>query len=153
MVGDNRKKIKCKFFHVVTTRGITRLKQHITHISGEVEARKKAPKEISVMLRKHLQESKTAREIMKKIKETTIMSIREERRHIHNVDTESSSENDYEQGSRYANREYLSQMRKKQLRNAMKENRQQAFDEEKRMRYDGGHTGGTSRGQTSGMKT
>ncbi|EYU29448.1 hypothetical protein MIMGU_mgv11b016697mg [Erythranthe guttata] len=129
MVGENRKKIKCKFRQVVTTEGITRLKQHIAHISGELEACKKTPKEISVMLRKHLQESKTAREIMKKRKETTIMFIREESRHIHDVDTESSSENDDEQ-------EYLSQMEKKHLRNAMRESRKQAFDEEERMRYD-----------------
>ncbi|EYU33969.1 hypothetical protein MIMGU_mgv1a018275mg [Erythranthe guttata] len=138
MVGENRKKIKCKLCQVVTTGGITRLKQHIAHISGEVEACKKAPKGISVMLRKYLQESKTARELMKKRKETTIMSIREESRHIHDVDTESSSENDDEQGSRYANKEYLSQMENKQLRNAMRESRKQAFDEEERMRYNDG---------------
>ncbi|EYU18233.1 hypothetical protein MIMGU_mgv11b021008mg [Erythranthe guttata] len=60
LVGENRKKIKCKFFQVVTAEGITRLKQHIAHKSEEVETCKKAPKEISVMLRKHLQESKTA---------------------------------------------------------------------------------------------
>ncbi|EYU21059.1 hypothetical protein MIMGU_mgv11b022727mg, partial [Erythranthe guttata] len=131
MVGENRKKINVNS---------VKLKQHIAHISGEVEveACKKAPKEISLMLRKHLQESKTTRELMKKTKETAIMSIREECRHIHDVDTESSSENDDEQGSRYANKEYLSQMEKKQLRNATRESRKQAFDEEERMRYNDG---------------
>ncbi|EYU28551.1 hypothetical protein MIMGU_mgv11b023448mg [Erythranthe guttata] len=90
MVGDNRKKIKCKLCQVVTIGGITRLKQHIAHTSGEVEACKKASKEISVILRKHFQENKTAIEIMKKRKKTAIMSIREESRHIHDVDIESS---------------------------------------------------------------
>ncbi|EYU29775.1 hypothetical protein MIMGU_mgv11b021245mg [Erythranthe guttata] len=84
MVGDNRKKIKCKLCHV-TTGGITRLKQHIAHV------------------------------------QTTIMSIREECRDIHDVSSESSSGNDDAKGSQYANKEHLSEMEKKELRNVMRE--------------------------------
>ncbi|EYU33256.1 hypothetical protein MIMGU_mgv11b024298mg [Erythranthe guttata] len=151
MVSDNRKKIKGKFCQVVTTGRITKLKQRITHISGEIVACKKGSERNFGNFAK-IASRKTAREIMKKRKETAIMSIREESRHIHDIDTDSSSENDDEQVSRYANKEYLSQMEKKQLRNAMRESRKQAFDEDERMRYDDGHTGGTSRGQTSGTK-
>ncbi|XP_075515561.1 uncharacterized protein LOC142550208 [Primulina tabacum] len=52
-IGDNRKTIQCKFCEKVVSGGITRLKQHIAHVSGNVESCSKAPKEILLMLQKH----------------------------------------------------------------------------------------------------
>ena len=47
LVGSNRKTTKCKYCGKVIHASITRLKQHIAHISGHVEECPRVPVEVS----------------------------------------------------------------------------------------------------------
>ena len=46
-VGGSRRTTKCKYCGKVIHNGITRLKQHIAHISGQVEGCPRVPVEVS----------------------------------------------------------------------------------------------------------
>ncbi|XP_073138632.1 uncharacterized protein [Henckelia pumila] len=139
-IGDHRKTIQCKFCGKVVTGGITRLKQHIAHIAGNVESCTKAPKEILLMLRKHLQDSKTQRNIIQKKREIAINAIQQS---IHGLDSGSDSEdNDTFDDT---NEDALEDMENRALRKAMKESRKtRAFEEEMHKRYGPGNFGGSS---------
>ena len=56
LVGGSRKLVKCNYCRKQVHGGITRLKQHIAHVSGQVEGCLWVPKEVSQIL-KHLSES------------------------------------------------------------------------------------------------
>jgi len=49
-IGGDRKLVKYNYCR------ITIMKQHLAHVSGQVEACLKVPKEVSTLLRKHLSE-------------------------------------------------------------------------------------------------
>lgn len=51
-VGDGSKCIKCNYCGRTITGGITRVKEHIAHISGNVERCTKAPKEATAIIRR-----------------------------------------------------------------------------------------------------
>ena len=57
---------------------ITKMKQHLAHISGQVEACLKVPKEVSTLLRKHLSEGSKERASIKVKKEDLMKSLTEE---------------------------------------------------------------------------
>ena len=59
-VSGSRKLVKCNYCGKMHG-GITRMKQHIAHVSGQVEACLKVPKEVSTLLRKHLSEGSQER--------------------------------------------------------------------------------------------
>ena len=52
-IGDSRT-TKCKYCGKVIHSGITRLKQHITHIFGQVEGCPRVPVEMSHSVRQHM---------------------------------------------------------------------------------------------------
>ena len=53
-VGGSRRTTKCKYCGKVIHGGITRLKQHIAYISGQVEASLRVPVEVSHSVRQHM---------------------------------------------------------------------------------------------------
>ncbi|XP_075493557.1 uncharacterized protein LOC142531344 [Primulina tabacum] len=139
IIGDNQKIIVCKFCGKTINGGITIFKEHIALVSGNVQACYKAPKEISLMIRKHLQDSETKRNILKKKKELGLESIQQS---IHGLGIESSGEDASED------------IETQQLRKALKESRNtRAFEEEMRNRYDQGFIGSSSSsGLNPGLK-
>ncbi|KAG6536172.1 hypothetical protein ZIOFF_001221 [Zingiber officinale] len=137
MVGDNRKTIRCKFCEKVITGGITRLKQHIAHVTGNVEICHKAPKEISSMLRKHLQDSKASRSSMQRKKQIALDSITQNTR----VSESGSSGGDD-----------IKDIENRELQKAIKESRKtRVIEEQMRNRYGQGFSGSSS-GLDPGLK-
>ncbi|XP_027083623.1 uncharacterized protein [Coffea arabica] len=53
-VGNDRKVAKCNYCAKIVHGGITRMKQHIGHVAGQVEACQAAPRDIRELLKKHL---------------------------------------------------------------------------------------------------
>ncbi|XP_075492382.1 uncharacterized protein LOC142530433 [Primulina tabacum] len=142
-IGGDRKTIQCKFCGKIITGGITRLKQHIAHVAGNVESCTKAPKEISLMFRKHLQDTKNERNLIKKKKEIAINAIQQS---IHGLDNCSDSGNDDKFDNTYE--ETLEDMENRALRKAMKEScRTRAFEEDMQNRY--GNVSGSSSSQSA----
>ncbi|KAG6498546.1 hypothetical protein ZIOFF_038266 [Zingiber officinale] len=130
MVGDNRKTIRCKFCGKVITKGITRLKQHIAHVTGNVEICHKAPKEISSMLRKHLQDSKASRSSMQRKKQIALDSITQNTR----VSESGNSGGDD-----------IEDIENRELQKAIKESRKtRVIEEQMRNRYGQGFSGSSS---------
>ncbi|XP_042465661.1 uncharacterized protein LOC122048123 [Zingiber officinale] len=130
MVGDNRKTIRCKFCGKVITGGITRLKQYIAHVTGNVEICHKAHKEISSMLRKHLQDSKTSRSSMQRKKQIALDSITQNTR----VSESGSSGGDD-----------IEDIENRELQKAIKEGRKtRVIEEQMRNRYGQGFSGSSS---------
>ncbi|XP_075483777.1 uncharacterized protein LOC142523929 [Primulina tabacum] len=139
-IRGDRKTIQCKLCGKIITGGITRLKQHIAHVAGNVESCTKAPKEISLMFRKHLQDTKNERNLIKKKKEIAINAIQQS---IHGLDNCSDSGDDDKFDNTYE--ETLQDMENRALRNAMKESRRtRAFEEDMQNRYGSGNVGGSS---------
>ena len=56
-VGSNRRTTKCKYCGKVIHGGITRLKQHITHISRQMEGCPCVPVEVSHSVRQHMSDA------------------------------------------------------------------------------------------------
>ncbi|XP_073017824.1 uncharacterized protein [Primulina eburnea] len=139
IVGDNRKIIICKFCGKPINGGIMRFKEHIALVSANVQACYKAPKKISLMIRKHLQDSMTKRNILKKKKELGLESIQQS---VHGLESESSGEDASED------------IETQQLRKVLKESRNtRAFEEEMRNRYGQGFIGSSSSsGLNPGLK-
>ena len=53
-IGGSRRTMKCKYYGKVIYDGIIRLKQHIAHISGQVEGCPCVPVEVSHSVRQHM---------------------------------------------------------------------------------------------------
>ena len=53
-IGGSRRTMKCKYYGKVIHGGITRLKQHIAHISGQVEGCPRVLVEVSHSVRQHM---------------------------------------------------------------------------------------------------
>ena len=53
----SRRTIKCKYCEKVIHDGITRFKQHIAHISRQVEGCSRVPIEVSHSVRQHMSDS------------------------------------------------------------------------------------------------
>ena len=70
-VGGSRRTTKCKYCGKVIHGGITRLKQHITHISGQVEGCPRVPVEVSHSVRQHMSDTSKEKTQLKKKKRTT----------------------------------------------------------------------------------
>ena len=67
--GGNRRTPKCKYYGKVIHGGITRLKQHIAHISGQVERCRSVPTKVSQSIRLYMSNSLNEKIQMKKKKE------------------------------------------------------------------------------------
>ena len=70
-VGGSRRTTKCKYCGKVIHGGITRLKQHIAHISGQVEGCPRVPVEASHSVRQHMSNTSKEKAQLKKKKRTT----------------------------------------------------------------------------------
>ena len=57
LVGGSRRTTKCKYYGKVIHDSITRLKQHIAHISGQVEGCPRVPVEVSHSVRQHMSDA------------------------------------------------------------------------------------------------
>lgn len=75
--GD-KKVPKCNYCGKVIHGGITRLKQHLAHISGEVAACTKVSKELMQLMQRHLAVSKVEKDNKEKKKEEVLHTLREE---------------------------------------------------------------------------
>ncbi|KAL0373131.1 UNVERIFIED_CONTAM: hypothetical protein Scaly_0994700 [Sesamum calycinum] len=78
-VGGDRKKCKCNYCGKVVHGGITRLKQHIAHVSGNVEACSRVPSEIRKMVQKLLDEGIKEKAVTLRRKEALINAVKEDR--------------------------------------------------------------------------
>ena len=67
--GDNRRTPKCKYCRKVIHGGITRLKQHIAHISRQVEGCQSVPAEVSQSIKLYTSNASNKKIQMKKRKE------------------------------------------------------------------------------------
>ena len=66
--GGNRRTPKCKYYGKVIHEGITRLKQHIAHIFGQVEGCQSVPAEVSQSIRLYMSDASNEKIQMKKKK-------------------------------------------------------------------------------------
>ena len=57
----NKKKVKCKYCGKIVSGGIFRLKQHLARISGEVTYCKKAPEEVYMKMKEHIDGHRASR--------------------------------------------------------------------------------------------
>ena len=64
--GGNRRTLKCKYCGKVIHGGITRLKQHIAHISGKIERCRSVPAEVSQSIRSNISNALNEKIQMKK---------------------------------------------------------------------------------------
>ncbi|KAL3523833.1 hypothetical protein ACH5RR_016667 [Cinchona calisaya] len=124
-VGGDKKTVQCRYCRKVIHGGITRLKLHIAHIPGQVEACPRAPPDVALMLKKHLNDSKSERATEKKRKAALIdashnKSLCDYMHFIQDVDDE------YDIGE-----DELSYLERMQLELAMQESRHMALIEEK----------------------
>ena len=67
-VGGSRRTIKCKYCGKVIHDDITRLKQHITHISGQVEGCPRVSVEVSHSVRQYMSNTLKEKAQLKKKK-------------------------------------------------------------------------------------
>ena len=69
--GSNRKTSKCKYCEKVIHGGITRLKQHIVHISRQVEGCRRVPAKVLQSLKLYMSNASNEKIRMKKKEGTT----------------------------------------------------------------------------------
>ncbi|KAL0370476.1 UNVERIFIED_CONTAM: hypothetical protein Sangu_0365700 [Sesamum angustifolium] len=126
-VGGDRKKCKCNYCGKVVHGGITHLKQHIAHVSGNVEACSRVPSEIRKMVRKLLYEGIKEKAATLRIKEALINVVKEDRLYgdIPNINVDSSDE-DNDGIDEYG----MSSLERKQMKQAMAESRYTGYVED-----------------------
>jgi len=116
-VGGSRKLVKCNYCEKQVHGGITRLKQHIAHVPGQVEGCLRVSKEISQIMRRHLSEGSKERAAIKSKKDRLMRSLSEE--DFYDVIEEDSDNEIEEVGG-------LERVERRQLKQAMKESREMA---------------------------
>ena len=110
--GGNRRTPKCKYCGKVIHEGITRLKQHIAHISGQVEGCQSVLAEVSQSIRLYMSNASNEKIQMKKKKEQLISSLNEE--HFHEIDKADSDEVEEVE---------ITDFERRQMKHAMRESR------------------------------
>ncbi|KAK4408106.1 hypothetical protein Sango_0391600 [Sesamum angolense] len=130
-VGGDRKKCKCNYCGKVVHGGITRLKQHIAHVSGNVEECSRVPSEIRKMVRKLLDEEIKEKAATLRRKEALINAVKEDRLYgdIPNINVDSSDE-DNDVIDEYG----MSSLERKQMKQAMAESRYTGYVEDELQR-------------------
>ena len=125
--GGDRRLAKCNYCGKVAHGGITRMKQHLAHISGQVEACPSVPKEVQQMIHKHLVAGKSERAASKKKKVALLDAIGGKETDTIDVDDDDDvCEIDQEN---------LSTLERKQLKQVMKDSRYMAFMKEQQGNY------------------
>ncbi|XP_051136526.1 uncharacterized protein LOC127255179 [Andrographis paniculata] len=120
-ISNDRKQAKCNYCGKIVHGGITRMKQHIAHVTGQVEACTRAPKEIRELLKKHLIQGKSMRAAHKKKLEALQNSIRLE------DDSDEEEDEVFE-----INEDEIDALERKHLKRAMAESRNMEFMEQQR---------------------
>lgn len=125
-VGGDKKTVQCHYCGQVIHGGITRLKQHIAHISGQVGACPRAHPDLILTLRKHLNDGKSKRAKVKKRKAAFVDAFHSNSMYgcVHAIDDEDDESDSGEDD--------LSQLERMQLKLAMEESGCMALIEEKR---------------------
>ena len=131
-VGGNKRITSCNYCGKIVHGGITRLKQHIGRVSGQVDQCHKVPDEISKLIKQHLQETASAREFQKRKKEQLIASLRDDTLYdeVQNIDEDD--------GYDYENKDDIGKMsrfERQQLKQAVRESRDMAYMDENRRRH------------------
>ena len=128
LFGGNRRTPKCKYRGRVIHGGITRLKQHIAHISGQVEGCRSVPTEVPQSIRYCMSNASNEKiQMKKKKKERIIRSLNEEHFHeIGEVDSDDVQEVE------------MIDFERRQLKHAIRESRH--FFEEGRHGHERGGT-------------
>lgn len=127
-VGGSRRTTKCKYCGKVIHGGITRLKQHIAHISGQVEGCPRVPVEVSHSVRQHMSNtSKEKAQLKKKKKEQLLNSLNRE--NFYEID-EGDSDDEIEEVA-------MADFERRQMKQAMKESRR-IFEEGGQEHQQGG---------------
>ncbi|CAK9146750.1 unnamed protein product [Ilex paraguariensis] len=121
-VGGDRRIIKCNYCGKIVHVGITRMKQHIGHVSSQVEGCSSAPKEVSQLFKQHLSDRSKERASRKKKKELIVQSLRD--KVFYSLDDD-DGQNKIKEGD----------FERRQLNQAMKKNRQMAWMEEEGRRH------------------
>ncbi|RVW66251.1 hypothetical protein CK203_066386 [Vitis vinifera] len=112
-VGGSRRTTKCKYCGKVIHGGITRLKQHIAHISGQVEGCPRVPVEVSHSVRQHMSNTSKEKAQLKKKKERLLNSLN--RDNFYEID-EGDSDDEIEEVA-------MADFERRQMKQAMKESR------------------------------
>ncbi|XP_051133269.1 uncharacterized protein LOC127252924 [Andrographis paniculata] len=120
-ISNDRKQAKCNYCGKIVHGGITRMKQHIAHVTGQVEACTRAPKEIRELLKEHLIQGKSMRAAHKKKLEALQNSIRLE------DDSDEEEDEVFE-----INEDEIDALERKHLKRAMAESRNMEFMEQQR---------------------
>ncbi|XP_051143923.1 uncharacterized protein LOC127260255 [Andrographis paniculata] len=120
-ISNDRKQAKCNYCGKIVHGGITRMKQHIAHVTGQVEACTRAPKEIRELLKKHLIQGKSMRAAHKKKLEALQNFIRLE------DDSDEEEDEVFE-----INEDEIDALERKHLKRAMAESRNMEFMEQQR---------------------
>ena len=110
-VGGSRRTTKCKYCGKVIHGGITRLKQHIAHISGQVEGCPRVPVEVSHSVRQHMSNTSKEKTQLKKKKERLLNSLN--RDNFYEID-EGDSDDEIEEVA-------MADFERRQMKQAMKE--------------------------------
>ena len=106
--------MKCKYCGKVIHGGITRLKQHIIHISGQVEGCLRISVEVSHSVRQHMSDtSKEKAQLKKNKKERRLSSLNKE--NFYEID-EGDFDDEIEEVA-------MIDFKRKQMKQAMKESR------------------------------
>ncbi|RVW24208.1 hypothetical protein CK203_091363 [Vitis vinifera] len=111
-VGGSRRTTKCKYCGKVIHGGITRLKQHIAHISGQMEGCPHVPVEVSHSVRQHMSNTSKEKAQLKKKKERLLNSLN--RDNFYEID-EGDSDDEIEEVA-------MADFERRQMKQAMKEN-------------------------------
>ena len=123
-VGGSRKIVRCNYCGKVVHGGITRMKQHLAHVSGQVEACPKASREVRKFMQSHLKQGKSERAATKKKKSEMEYYLRENSMY----DNSDEDDDDVHEISE----EDVLKHENKQLKRALRESRYMQFVEDQR---------------------
>ena len=147
LFGGEKRKIMCKYCSKVVTDGITRFKQHLARVSGNVEMCLSASDEIANLMRNHLKEGISKRELEKKKKIRLIESLQSEKQF--NQYGQGQSDDDDDDDDHHTN---MSRLEKEQLKQILKQSRQEFQMEEERRRNSVSGVGPSMLGVKPGLK-
>ncbi|XP_027171779.1 uncharacterized protein LOC113771396 [Coffea eugenioides] len=127
-VGGNRKIVRCNYCGKIMHGGITRLKEHVGHVIGQVEPCPRASSEVRDLMKMHLKIGKIQRATIKQKKEEILNSFQQESMHGNfNMvgDEEDEAFFEIDEESRMA-------LEKKQMKQAIRESQYLQFLDEQR---------------------
>ncbi|XP_071913925.1 uncharacterized protein [Coffea arabica] len=127
-VGGNRKIVRCNYCGKIMHGGITRLKEHVGHVIGQVKPCPRASSEVRDLMKMHLKIGKIQRATIKQKKEEILNSFQQESMHGNfNMvgDEEDEVFFEIDEESRMA-------LEKKQMKQAIRESQYLQFLDEQR---------------------